>query len=92
MKTSNHGWRAAVKAAVIPVAVLATVIGITDWVGALADPQAGVAFIVVVAMACWAIFRDRPARHPAPARRKSRGRDPEIAALADSNEPVRIAA
>lgn len=92
MKASNHGPRAAIKAAVIVVATLIAVSAIADGISALAGPQAGVAFVLTVLVACWVIFRDRPARHPAPARRKSRGRDPEIAALADSNEPVRIAA
>ena len=92
MKTSNHGWRAAVKAACAVVATLIAVSAIADGIGALAGPGAGVAFVLAVLVACWLIFRDRPVRHPAPARRKSRGRDPEIAALADSNEPMRIAA
>ena len=93
--SNNHGPRAAIKAACAVVATLIAVSAIADGIGALAGPGAGVAFVLAVVVACWWIFRDRPARHPALPRRKSRGRDPEIAApvaLTEGNEPVRLAA
>lgn len=95
MNASNHGWRAAVKAAVIVVATLIAVSAIADGIGALAGPAAGVVFVLAVPVACWWIFRDRPARHPAPARRVAPGRDPQATAplaLTESNRPERIAA
>ena len=92
MNASNHGPRAAVKAACAVVATLIAVSAIADGISALAGTGAGVAFVLAVPVACWWIFGGPGERHPAIGRRKSRGRDPEIAALADSNEPVRIAA
>ena len=95
MNASNHGWRAAIKAACAVVATLITVSAIADWIGALAGPGAGVVFVLVVVVACWWIFGVREGRHPAPARRVAPGRNPEATAplaLADSNEPERIAA
>jgi hypothetical protein len=95
VNASNHGRRAAIKAACAVVATLITVSAIADWIGALAGPGAGVVFVLAVPVACWWIFGVREGRHPAISRRKSRGRDPEATAplaLADSNEPERIAA
>ena len=95
MSASNHGWRAAIKAACAVVATLITVSAIADGIGALAGPGAGVVFVLAVPVACWVIFRDHPVRHPAPARRVAPGRDPRATAplaLTESNEPVRIAA
>ena len=95
MKASSHGWRTAAKVILVPVAVLAAVSAIADGINALAGPQAGVAFVLAVVAACWLIFRDRPVRHPAPDRRVAPGRDPETTtplALAEGNDPVRLAA
>lgn len=95
MPTSNHGWRTAAKVILVPVAVLAAVSLIADWINALAGPRAGVAFVLAVPVACWLIFRDRPDRHPAPDRRVAPGRDPEATtplALTESKEPTRLAA
>ncbi len=94
MNASNHGWRAAAKAAAIPVAVLAAVSLAVDGASILAGGRAGVAVIAVAFAACWLIGR-RQARHPAPARRVAPGRDPQATAplaLTESNEPARIAA
>ncbi len=94
MNASNHGWRAAAKAAAIPVAVLAAVSLAVDGASILAGGRAGVAVIAVAFAACWLIGR-RQARHPAPARRVAPGRDPQATAplaLTESNDPVRIAA
>ena len=94
MFASNHGPRAAARAAIAVVAALFAVSAIADWINALAGPRAGVTFIVAAFVACWQICA-WVSRHPAPARRKSRGRDPELTApvmLADSHEPERIAA
>lgn len=94
MKTSNHGPRAALKAACAVVATLIAVSAIADGIGTLAGPGAGVVFVLAAAVACWQVCA-WVSRHPAPPRRKPRGRDPEMTApvaLADSNEPVRIAA
>ena len=95
MSASNHGPRAAIKAACAVVAVLIATSAIADGISALAGPRAGVEFVLAVPVACWLIFRDRPAQHPAIGRRKSRGRDPEMTApltLTESNKPARIAA
>ena len=95
MKASNHGWRTAAKVILVPVAVLIAVSAAADGINALAGPQAGVAFVLAVPMACWLIFRDRPVRHPAPDRRVAPGRDPQATtplALAEGNDPVRLAA
>ena len=95
MSASNHGWRTAAKVILVPVAVLAAVSAIADGINALAGPGAGVVFILAVVVACWAVFRDRPARHPAPDRRVAPGRDPQATAplaLAEGNDPVRLAA
>ena len=95
MPASNHGWRTAAKLILVPVAVLAAVSAIADGINALAGPQAGVAFVLAVPVACWLIFQDRPVRHPAPDRRVAPGRDPQATAplaLAESNEPARLAA
>ncbi len=94
MNASNHGWRAAAKAAAIPVAVLAAVSLAVDGASILAGGRAGVAVIAVAFAACWLIGR-RQARHPAPARRVAPGRDPQATAplvLTESHEPARIAA
>ena len=66
MKTSNHGWRAAVKAACAVVATLIAVSAIADGIGALAGPGAGVVFVLAAAVACWQICA-WVSRHPAPA-------------------------
>jgi hypothetical protein len=58
--------------------------------------EAGFTLLAAVFAACWllssaSILR----RHPAPARRRSRGRDPETAtpvALAEGQEPAQLAA
>ena len=95
MNASNHGPRAALKAACAVVATLITVSAIADGIGALAGPGAGVVFVLAVVVACWWVFGVREGRHPAVPRRKSRGRDPETTipvALTESNEPERIAA
>ena len=94
MSASKHGPCAAFKAAVIIVATLIAVSAIADGIGTLAGPGAGVVFVLAAAVACWQVCA-WVSRHPAPPRRKPRGRDPEMTApvaLADSNEPVRIAA
>ena len=95
MSASNHGWRAAIKAASAVVATLFTVSAIADGIGALAGPAAGVAFVLAAAVACWQICAWASRHHPAPPRRVAPGRDPEATAplaLTESNEPTRIAA
>ena len=94
MKTSNHGWCAAVKAACAVVATLIAVSAIADGIGALAGPGAGVVFVLAAAVACWQVCA-WVSRHPAPPRRVAPGRDPRATAplaLTESNEPARIAA
>ncbi len=94
MNASNHGWRAAAKAAAVPVAILVIVSLAADGASMLAGGKAGVAVIAVAFAACWLIGR-RQARHPAPARRVAPGRDPQATAqvmLTESHEPARIAA
>lgn len=95
MSASNHGPRAALKAAGIVVAVLFAVSAIADGIGALAGPGAGVVFVLAVLVACWVIFGVWAPRHPAPARRVAPGRDPQATAplaLTESNEPAQLAA
>ena len=95
MNASNHGRKAAIKAACISVAILAAVVLTVDGVGYLAGARAGVAVIAAAFAACWLIFRDRPVRHPAPDRRVAPGRDPQTdmpLALSESKEPARLAA
>jgi hypothetical protein len=95
VKTSNHGWRTAAKVILVPVAVLIAVSAIADGISKLAGPRVAVVFVLAVPVACWLIFRDRPDRHPAPARRRAPGRDPQDATpltLTESDEPARLAA
>lgn len=95
MNASNHGPRAAVKAAGAVVATLIAVSAAADGIGAAAGPGAGVVFVVAVLVACWVIFGVWAPRHPAPARRVAPGRDPQATApltLTESNEPAQLAA
>jgi threonine/homoserine/homoserine lactone efflux protein len=95
MTASNHGRRTAVKAAA-GIAVFLAVAGSADLAARARGVLAGVAVIAMAFLACWIAVQFRQLRHPAPARRRSRGRDRELvtapAALAESQQPAQIAA
>jgi hypothetical protein len=97
VKASNHLRHVAVKTAWAAGGV-ASVIALCLAAGAvsrLTGLNGGIALVAAVFASCWLIFRDRPARHPAPGRRVAPGRDPEAAvplALSEGQEPARLAA
>jgi|SRR5450755_652903 hypothetical protein len=98
MSTVHHGIRPAVKA-LRATGTAAAFIGLCEAAHVAAEARgvpAGAAVIVMAFLACWIVHQLRELRHPAPARRRSRGRDRELAAgpaaLAESQEPARLAA
>jgi hypothetical protein len=95
MTASNHGRRTAVKATA-GIAVFLAVAEAANLAAHARGVLAGVAVVAMAFLACWIVTQLRQLRHPAPARRRPRGRDPEPvtapAALAESQEPARIAA
>lgn len=95
MNASNHARRTAVKTAAGIAAVLA-LLGAAELAVRARGDLAGYAVIGMAFLACWTVHQLRQFLHQAPARRRSRGRDPEPVAspavLAKSQEPTRIAA
>jgi multisubunit Na+/H+ antiporter MnhB subunit len=94
MQESNHGRRTAAKAAA-GIAVLA-VLGAAHLADAARGALAGYGVIAMAFVACWIAHQLQELRHPAPVRRRSRGRDRELvaepASLAESHEPAPLAA
>ena len=94
MSTSHHGVRLGVKArraaggvvAFVGVCEAAHVVNVL--LGGERGVIAAVALVCAVFTACWLAFSVVPQlRHPAPARHRARGRDPE-----PITEPVALAA
>lgn len=94
MNASNHLRRIACAAGGV-TAVIAVCLA-ASFASERAGGGTGVAVIAAVFVSCALIFGTGSLRHPAPARRKSRGRDPEMTggpvALTETSEPVRLAA
>ena len=95
MNASNHGRCTAVKAAAGIAAVLA-LLGVAHLADEARGALAGYAMIAMAFVACWIAHQLQELRHPAPARRRSRGRDRDLVAepatLTESREPARLAA
>lgn len=96
MNASNHGRAVRVAYAIGGAAAVLAVSLAAREVSALAGGGAGAALVAAVFVSCWLVFGVLPARHPAPARRRSRGRDPEMTggpvAMTESQEPAQLAA
>src|SRR5450755_3882054 len=97
MSTVHHGIRPAVK--LLRATGTATAfIGLCEAAHVAAEARgvlAGVAVVGMAFVACWLVRQFRELRHPAPARRSSRGRDPGLPAplaLAENQEPAQLAA
>lgn len=95
MSTSHHGIRPAVK--LLRATGTATAfIGLCEAAHVAAEARgvlAGVAVVGMAFLACWIVHQFRELRHPAPARRPARGRDPVTAGPAAlAEEQAQLAA
>jgi hypothetical protein len=95
MSTSHHGIRPAVKARRAAGGVVAFV-ALCEAAHVAAEARgvpAGVAVVIMAFLACWIVHQFRELRHPAPARRPARGRDPVTAGPAAlAEEQAQLAA
>ena len=94
MKVSNHLRRVLYAAGGVTAVIVLSLAA--RFASERAGGGAGAAGIAVVFASCGLIFGAGSLLHPAPARRKSRGRDPETdgspVTLTETSEPARLAA